>query len=139
MRETLVLVIGVPEPLFRLRGVHLCAGLTSGLLRVSHFAIEQIAAMTLVDHHEVVLIDRRRFGIVFREQDAFDESLNGANVHVGFRFGGNVGQAFQAEDVGESLDAHDLGRSKLRLGLLPERVAVDHKANASEALAASKR
>ena len=58
--------------------------------RVGHFAVEQIAAMTFVNDHEVILIDRRRFGIVLREQDAFDESLNGANVHLGFGFRGYV-------------------------------------------------
>jgi hypothetical protein len=80
------------------------------------------------------LIDRGRFGSVFRAQDAFDEPLNGANVHLGFRLRGYVGQALKAEDVGESLDAHDLGRPEFRFGLLPERVAVEHETNAPEAL-----
>jgi len=46
--------------------------------------------MTFVDDYEVILIDRRRFGIVFREQDPLDESLNGANVHLGFGFRGYI-------------------------------------------------
>ena len=51
-------------------------------LLVRHFAVEQIAAMALVDDHQVILIDWRRFGIVLGEQDAFDEALNGADVHL---------------------------------------------------------
>jgi hypothetical protein len=90
--------------------------------------------MTLVDHHEVVLINRRRFGIVLREQDAFDESLNGANVHLGLGFRCYVAETFQAKNIRESLDAHDFGRPEFRLGLLSEGVAVDDETNAPEAL-----
>ena len=49
---------------------------------VGHFAVQQIAAMALVDDHQVILVDRRRVGIVLGEQHAFDEALNGADVHL---------------------------------------------------------
>jgi hypothetical protein len=55
-------------------------------------------------------------------------------VHLGFGFRSYVGESFQAENISESLDAHDFGRPEFRLGLLPEGVAVDHETNASEAL-----
>jgi hypothetical protein len=41
---------------------------------------------------------------------------------------------FRAENIGKSLDAHDLGRAKFPRGLVPEGIAVDHETNASEAL-----
>jgi hypothetical protein len=69
-----------------------------------------------------------------REQDAFDESLNGANVHLGFGFGRYVTETLQAENISESLDTHEFGRSEFRLGLLSKGIAIDHETNASEAL-----
>ena len=62
------------------------------------------------------------------------KSLNGANVHLGFGFRGYVAETLQAKNIRESLDAHDFGRPKFRLGLLPEGVAVDDETNAPEAL-----
>ena len=101
---------------------------------VGHFAVQQIAAMALVDDHQIILVDGRRVGIVLREQHAFNEALNGANVHLGLGFWRNVIETLQAEDVGECLDAHDFGRAEFRLGLLAKRAAVDHKANPMKAL-----
>ena len=81
---------------------------TEAQLGVRHFTVEQIATMALVNDHEVVLIDRGRFGRVSGKQHASDEPLNGANVDFGLRLRRHVLQPFQAENFSESLAGHDL-------------------------------
>ena len=41
------------------------------------------------------------------EEDALDESLNGANMDLGLRIGLDGGEAFEPENVGEGLRADD--------------------------------
>ena len=53
-------------------------------LGVGHFAIEQIAAMAFIDHHQVVLVDGRRFRAIGRIQHALHQALDGADVDLGF-------------------------------------------------------
>ena len=95
--------------------------------------------MTLVDDHQVVLIDRRRVGSVFGEQHAFDEALDGADVHLRFGFGVDVVKSLEAENVGEGLDAHHLGRSEFRSAAASKALRSTTKQMRRNRLAASRR
>jgi hypothetical protein len=53
-------------------------------LGIGHLAVKKIAAMALIDHDEVILIDGRCFRIVSSEQHPLYQPLNGANMHLGF-------------------------------------------------------
>ena len=54
---------------------------------VRHLAVEQIAAVALVDDHQVVLVDGRRLGRVGGVEHPLDQPLDGADVHLGFGLG----------------------------------------------------
>lgn len=88
--------------------------------------------MTLVNHYEIVLIDRRRFRAIGRIQYSLHQALNGADVDLRFAFGRYVLQALQTEDVGECLPRNDLGCGELTGSLIAKRGTINHKADASE-------
>ena len=59
-------------------------------------------------------------------------------MHLGFGLRNDVAQIFEAEDVGEGARADNLGGTEFAGGLYAQRIAIDNKADASEALGAQK-
>ena len=72
---------------------------------VRELAVEQVAAVALVDDDAVVLIDRRDFWIVAleRSDDALHHRLDGRDVEAGFAFGFEVGELLYVVNVRERL------------------------------------
>ena len=87
--------------------------------------------MAFVHHDQVILVDRRH---VLLGEHALHQALDGADMHLGRRVGGDVGQFLDAEDVGEGARADDAGGLELTGGLLAERGAVHHEADPAEPL-----
>ena len=63
-------------------------------ITIRHFAIEQIAPMTFIDDHEIILVNRRRIFGALGIENAPDQALNRADVHPRIVIGRDVGQAF---------------------------------------------
>jgi hypothetical protein len=63
-------------------------------LGVAHLAVEEVAAVALVDDDAVVLIDRRHVG-TRREEDALDHALDGGDVQLGVGVGLDVFSSFR--------------------------------------------
>jgi hypothetical protein len=95
---------------------------------------KQIAAVTLIDHHEVVLVDRRHLGGRGRKQHPPYEPLDGADMYPRLEIRVDVLELFEAENIGEGPDAHHPGCLEFAGGLIAERVAIDDEAYPAESL-----
>jgi hypothetical protein len=103
-------------------------------LGVAHLAIERVAAMALVDQHEIVLVDRRDLFRRRREQHALDQTLDSADVDLGGRIRRGIAKHLEPEDVSEAAGADDARAGEGVLGLVAQRRAVHHEADPPEPL-----
>ena len=102
-------------------------------LGVAHLAIERVAAVALVDEHQVILVDRGHVLGRGREQHAFDQALDGADVDLSVQVGRGIPQHLETEDVREGSSAHNACAGERVFRLLPEGGPVYHKADSAEA------
>ena len=101
---------------------------------IGHFSVEQIAAMAFIDHHEVILIDGRRFRAIGRIQHSLHQTLDRADVDLGVALRRHILQTLEAKDVGKGFPGDDLGGGELARRLIAKGGTVNHEADAPEPL-----
>src|SRR5262249_25496610 len=102
-------------------------------LGVGEFAIKEVAAVALIDHHQVVLIDGWRLREVLGEEDAFYQALNRADMALRLRVWFDCVESLEAEDVSEGLGGYDSSCCELSGCLCSKGVSVHDKTHPAEA------
>ena len=102
-------------------------------LGVGQLAIQQIAAVTLIDDDAVVLVHRRHGLAFFGQQDAPHHALHGGHMHGSRRVGCGLVDGHHPKRIGKGLQILHARVAKGIGGLLAQRRAIHQKQHPVEA------